>query len=142
MLGKHHTKKARKKMSEARLGKHCTKERKKQMRDAKLIWYQAHPEANKGENNPRWKGGRTIDSYGYVLIHAPDHPYANNRGYVKEHRLIMEQKIGRYLCPWEVVHHHNEIKDDNRPENLDLFSSGADHTRFERSLRRPAEVYL
>jgi hypothetical protein len=33
----------------------------------------------------------------------------------------MEQQIGRYLLPGETVHHRNGVKDDNRPENLELW---------------------
>ncbi len=74
-------------------------------------------------------GGRTTDKDGYVLIRVHGHPYANSTGYIREHRLVMEEQIGRYLSPDEVVHHLNEVKDDNRPENLQLYRSNADHKR-------------
>ena len=77
-----------------------------------------------------WKGGRHIDKSGYVLIRKPDHPHARN-GNVREHRLVMEQMIGRLLDPKEVVHHKNRNKQDNRPENLELFSKNSDHLRHE-----------
>ena len=71
--------------------------------------------------------GKKIHAAGYVEIYVPEHPN-NVRGYVMEHRLVMEAKIGRYLRRDENVHHINGIKDDNRIENLELMTIG-EHTR-------------
>lgn len=85
----------------------------------------------KGSLSPTWKGERKIDKRdGYVLIWSPDHPFARKNskgggGYVLEHRLVMENIIGRYLYPDEDVNHINGIKDDNRPENLRLVRHNA-----------------
>ena len=68
-----------------------------------------------------WKGGRRIDHYGYVLVRAPNHPRAH-KGYVFEHRLVMEKMVGRYLKRHETVHHKNGNRQDNRPENLELWT--------------------
>lgn len=83
-----------------------------------------YPDGQFGKNSFHWKGGRRKASAGYIYIYSPDHPYANKQGAVMEHRLSMEEKIGRYLEPGEVVHHINGIKDDNRPENLELKTNG------------------
>jgi len=77
-----------------------------------------HPEYVQGKNNSAWKGGMSMFR-GYVLIRNTRHPF-NHNGYVKRSRLVMEKKLGRYLKPLEIVHHINEIKNDDRPENLQL----------------------
>lgn len=79
-----------------------------------------------GAVHPGWKGGRHLDKTGYVLVYLPDHPAAQN-GYYREHRLVMEAVLGRYLTKDEVVHHKNDNKQDNDPENLVLYSSNGAH---------------
>lgn len=73
-----------------------------------------------GESNGNWRGGRTRLKAGYVMVKVPDHPRAT-RGYVFEHIVVMEEVLGRHLLPGENVHHRNGVKDDNRPENLELW---------------------
>jgi len=96
-------------------------------------------EQNKGEKSPNWKGGRTRNVDGYVIVYAPDHPRAYNGSQVLEHRLIMEQYLGRHLQSWEYVHHKNGVKDDNRIENLEL-TNIKEHAR-EHMRRRKAECH-
>ena len=55
------------------------------------------------------------------MVYAPDHPRVRRRPYVFEHILVMEEMLGRHLYPDETVHHRNGMKDDNRPENLELW---------------------
>ncbi len=82
------------------------------------------------EKNPNWKGGRTIDADGYVRVYAPNHPNCDYKGRVLEHRLVMEKKIGRLLEAAEVVHHKNEVKDDNHPDNLELLPNQSAHVKL------------
>lgn len=93
-------------------------------------------EAVRGEKNPNWKGGRTKDFEGYIRIYAPEHPAANGRGYVPEHRLVMEKHVGRHLLPEEVIHHINSDEADNRIENLRLFKNLGFHRNFHLKEKR------
>lgn len=69
-------------------------------------------------------GSKKMSSDGYVLVFLPDHPSAQpSSGFIFEHRLVMEEKLGRSLLPGENVHHRNGQGDDNRIENLELWSS-------------------
>ena len=78
---------------------------------------------NTKEKSPTWKGGRRIESGGYVEILNKEHPRARQTGYVKEHILVMENNLGRYLVKGENVHHLNGYKTDNRIENLELWNT-------------------
>lgn len=83
-----------------------------------------------------WKGGRYLNN-GYVLVYiAPDNFFYSmgtkkaNRvagAYILEHRLVMAEYLKRCLLPWEVVHHKNGVKTDNRIENLKLLSASRYH---------------
>lgn len=66
---------------------------------------------------------RHKDRKGYISLICSFHPRARSNGYVYEHILIMERMLGRLLLPGENVHHMNGVRDDNRPENLELWLS-------------------
>ena len=76
----------------------------------------------RGKDRYNWKGGKSLDD-GYVRILMPEHHRANKRGYVYEHIVVMEEKLGRLLVDQENVHHINGNRGDNSPENLELWST-------------------
>jgi hypothetical protein len=78
----------------------------------------------RGPDHGAWKGGVVRSESGYVVEYAPDHPRANMGRYVKQHHLVMERALERYLLPGESVHHRNGVRDDNRLENLELWFVG------------------
>lgn len=101
------------------------KQRKKCPTCGKLIWGNSRlcsKCSNTGQNNGFWRGGKTTVK-GYVKVRAKGHPRARIKSghYVFEHILVMEQILGRYLTKEETIHHLNGVKDDNRPENLELW---------------------
>lgn len=77
---------------------------------------------HRGEKHGNWKGGRYVNRYVYVKDW--DHRNADKSGYVEEHRLIWERCHKACLLLWGVVHHINEIKTDNRIENLQGMTKG------------------
>ena len=144
-----------KRTSDMKTGKHMTGRKLPQKTINKLIkirkkYYKTHKSgmygktqsketkqkikrANSGSNHYHWKGGKFKDSRGYIKIFMPSHPFCNPRGYIYEHRLVVEKIIKRYLQPSEKCHHINKIKDDNRPKNLIVFKGNAAHNEFEKT---------
>ena len=78
------------------------------------------------------KRALTVD--GYVEVYAPGHPRAI-RSYIKEHILVMEEALCRYILPTEVIHHIDNDKTNNHPSNLMLFTSNGEHIMYHTKLR-------
>ena len=79
---------------------------------------------------------------GYVLIHKPDHPSAMSNNYIREHRYVMEEHLGRQLESTEQVHHKNGIRTDNRLENLELWTGSHPSGVRVEDLKEWAITYL
>jgi predicted Zn-ribbon and HTH transcriptional regulator len=74
---------------------------------------------------------------GYQIVYMPNHPHANKTGgWVYLHRIIMENKIERYLESKEIVHHIDENRSNNKEENLQLLS-WSDHSKLHMGIKEP-----
>jgi len=82
-----------------------------------------HYRRNRLYNDPTiiMNTGIKLDKVGYVQVRTLAGNGAAGR-YTYEHRLVMQEMIGRTLVKGETVHHKNGIRNDNRPENLELWS--------------------
>lgn len=90
-----------------------------------------------GENNPNYKNGKHTQKNGYVRVLINRNnifaPMRDNKGYILEHRLVMAKHLRKCLEPWEIIHHINGIKNDNRIENLILID-GENHNCFHKQI--------
>ena len=88
-----------------------------------------------GKENPFYKTGEiTSKQSGYIFkLIFPDNPFYSMTGksnnYIQEHRLVMAKKLGRCLKKWEIVHHKNRNRSDNRIENLEIYNN-KEHNSF------------
>jgi len=157
--GKHHTNESNLKNKIAHTGKKHSMETKQKMRinhsGSNNPWYgKKHTEQSKkamgdtrkgkykGENSHSWKGGRhKQDTKGYMLVYMPNHPRGKG-SYVYEHRLVMEQHLGRYLESTEVVHHINQVKTDNRLPNLWLYAGSSEHMKNHAEFEKAKKDFL
>ena len=107
----------------------------KEQQLARMVEARRAKGSQKGTRSPTWKGGHRITN-GYVELMRPGHPNATHKGYVREHRLVMEAHLGRHLTPEEVVHHIDGDKANNAVENLQLVESKAAHIRLHHEIER------
>ncbi len=66
---------------------------------------------------------KKLNTQGYVFWTDNTHPLAGDTGMLLEHRVVMANVLGRKLFPKESVHHMNGDRADNRPDNLELWST-------------------
>lgn len=92
-----------------------------------------HQYGVKGSTNATWKSDFKITNYGYKKIRVLNHPFRDCDDFVFEHRLVAEKYLlndnnsieidgVRYLNPELEVHHIDEDKLNNRPENLQVLT--------------------
>ncbi len=88
-----------------------------------------------GPDHPQWKGGKSVNSNGYVLMRLPaGHHLRGQNGSGYEHRVVAEQKYGRRLLPTEKVHHIDGNRQNNSPDNLVVCKSDAHHKVHHRKV--------
>jgi hypothetical protein len=81
------------------------------------------PTVRIGAKNGRWKGGILRRKDGYILVRIGTiSKDAKGARYMLQHRIIMEEKLGRKLLRTEIVHHKNGNKSDNRIKNLEVIT--------------------
>lgn len=98
-----------------------------------------------GENHHLWSGGRRKkkgrNGNDHILAYAPNHPNSR-KGYVPEHRLVVEAHIGRFLEMTEVVHHIDCDASNNDINNLIAIPSDSDHRKAHASVNRCVKELL
>lgn len=89
----------------------------------------------RGARNPNWSADKRRHTSGYVQLLRPDHQQADSNGYIFEHHLVAERVLRRPLPSKAVVHHVNEICDDNRPVNLVICENDTYHKLLHQRAR-------
>lgn len=80
---------------------------------------------------------KRLDRKGYVLIYTLNHKYSKPRkGWIYEHRAVVENFIKRRLKKGECVHHLDENKENNKISNLMLFKSHREHSKFHTKIKQ------
>lgn len=93
----------------------------------------------KAENNPWWKGGKKktgTGKYVYWEVKAENHPKVNKNGYIREHVLVVEKALGKYLPQGSEIHHVNGNGLDNRNFNLVLCQDRSYHFLLHKRKRQ------
>lgn len=94
-----------------------------------------------GPDHPNFKTGRWLTRDGYVMVLVGDHPFKRKGRYMAEHVKIVEQLLERRVKTTEEVHHLNHIRDDNRPDNLEVRDKSA-HKAYHNRMRAMKPHYV
>jgi len=80
---------------------------------------------------------KKLDKKGYVLIYKPNHKYSKTKkGWIYEHRAVVEDYLKRRLKKGECVHHLDEDKQNNKINNLMIFKSHKEHSKFHIKIKQ------
>lgn len=124
---------------------YCSRECHREAKREYMKGERNHQYGLRGDKNASWKGGKKLSHYGYYLIYAPDHPFAQKDNHcVLEHRLIAEKYFltdensidvngKKYLKPEYEVHHIDFDRTNNNPENLVVLTH-AEHKAIHNKL--------
>jgi len=94
-----------------------------------------------GEKNPRYIKGKFITKSGHILILKHNHPNKNCNNYVYEHKIIMENYLGRLLYENEVIHHIDGDPGNNKIENLFLTTKSG-NSKAHHSINKLLKYFL
>ena len=89
---------------------------------------QGHPTICPKCKSPYWDKESKASKW-YVSVNQPEHPRANKQGRVRRAVLVLENKLGRFLEPFEEPHHINGVIIDDRPDNLEV-TTHSEHARM------------
>ena len=124
----------------------CSKECSNQLKSIYMSGEGNHQYGLKGEKNASFKGA-VIEHHSYLYEYAPDHPYSNIAGRVRQHRLIVEKEFERFdsiffenindkkiLKAEYDIHHIDENKQNNNIDNLQILTRGQ-HTSLHNKMK-------
>ena len=89
-----------------------------------------------------WQTWKRCSKGDYWYASIPKHPNSTQKGYVLEHRAIMENKLGRLLTKEEIVHHINGNGKDNREDNLELLKVKEHNDYHSKEKKRKHRIKL
>lgn len=140
--GKIVTQETRELMRSIRTGKKASQSTRDKLSKCKTgIVFTEERKSNISKSRLKNKTVKTLDKSGYVMISMREHPYSNKANYIREHRLVMEQYLGRYLLPCEQIHHIDGNKSNNDIKNLTLFPSNSEHRKIHAENMTKRKLY-